>query len=107
MLKTRTKIFVALSTLFIWLGFGTLSYHYIERWNWVVSFYFSVTTLTTVGYGDLYPTTDFSRLFTAFYILSGVSVVLASLGIIGSRYLENRERILMDNLSNKNDQTTK
>lgn len=101
MLKTRTKIVVALSTLFIWLSFGTMSYHYIEHWTWVASFYFSVTTLTTVAYGDLHPTTEFSRLFTAFYILSGVSVVLASLGVIGSQYIESRERVILERATDK------
>lgn len=107
MLRTRTKIFVALSTLVIWLGFGTVSYYYIEHWSWVESFYFSVTTLTTVAYGDLHPTTEFSRLFTSFYILSGVSVVLASLGVIGSQYIENRERLILERMNTKDEKIIK
>ncbi|MBR9701899.1 two pore domain potassium channel family protein [Candidatus Pacearchaeota archaeon] len=63
----------------------------LENWSFIKSFYFSVTTLTTVGYGDMYPTSDASRLFTALYIIVGVAVVLASLAIIGSKYLEIRE----------------
>ena len=30
---------------------GTLVYHLLEDWSWVDSLYFSVVTLTTVGYG--------------------------------------------------------
>jgi len=84
----------ASSTIIIFIGGGTLIYHALEKWSWVESLYFSITSLTTVGYGDIAPTTDLSRLFTCFYLITGVGVVVASLGIIGSRYLERRDRKL-------------
>ena len=86
----QAHVVAAISTLFFWLGVGTLAYRYIEHWGWIKAFYFSVTTLTTVGMGDLYPTTDFSRLFTAIYILLGVGVVLASVSVIGADLLARR-----------------
>jgi len=61
------------------LATGTLVYHYVEDWSWVDSFYFSSVALTTVGFGDLVPTTDASKLFTVFYIFSGVSLIGAVL----------------------------
>ena len=36
------------------------------------SFYFSVVTLATVGYGDFTPQTDAGKLFTAVYVLVGI-----------------------------------
>ncbi len=75
---------------------GTFTYHFLEGWSFVAAFYFSVTTLTTVGYGDLVPTSDFSRLLTAIYVLIGVSISVTALGIIGTRYLERREERLRD-----------
>lgn len=63
---------------------GTLSYHYIEGWSWVDAAYFSVITLTTIGYGDFSPQTTFGKIFTIFYILIGVGVVL---GFINTIYL--------------------
>ena len=44
------------------------------------AFYFSVTTMTTVGYGDFSPKTLGSRLFTTVYIAAGVMVIFAFLG---------------------------
>lgn len=85
------EIAAALIALLGLLGLGTITFHYLENWNWINSFYFSVVTLATVGYGDLTPTTDIAKLFTAFYILLGATIALASLGIIGTRYLEMRE----------------
>jgi len=51
--------------------------------------------LTTVGYGDLVPTTDVARLFTAIYILVGVVTVFASSGIIGTELIKTREQKLI------------
>ncbi|MFH1237209.1 MAG: potassium channel family protein [Candidatus Aenigmatarchaeota archaeon] len=95
-LRMDTKIAAAVSAVAALLLFGTFVYHFMENWSWIQSFYFSVTTLSTVGYGDIYPTTELSRLFTAIYILTGVAIVLASLEIIGTTYITRREtQILM------------
>jgi len=57
------------------LALGTVVYHLIEGWSWVDSFYFSSVAVTTVGFGDLTPTTDASKLFTVFYIFSGMTLI--------------------------------
>lgn len=54
---------------------GTLAYSVIEDWSLVDSFYFSSVALTVVGFGDLEPSTDFSKIFTVFYIFTGVAIV--------------------------------
>ena len=54
---------------------GTLVYSVIEDWSLVDSFYFSSVALTVVGFGDLTPSTDLSKIFTVFYIFSGVAIV--------------------------------
>ena len=56
---------------------GTVVYHLLEDWSWVDSLDFSEVTLTTVGYGDLRPTTDLSKLFTVVYLVSGMSLLAA------------------------------
>ena len=60
---------------------ATVVYHLLEDWSWVDSFYFSTVAVTTVGFGDLTPTTDASKLFTVFYILAGVSVITTYLHV--------------------------
>ena len=57
------------------LAMGTVIYHLIEGWSWVDSFYFSSVAVTTVGFGDLTPSTDASKLFTVFYIFSGMTLI--------------------------------
>lgn len=57
------------------LAVGTVVYHLLEDWSWVDSLYFSTVAVTTVGFGDLTPSTDGSKLFTVLYIVSGISIV--------------------------------
>jgi len=64
------------------LATGTYFYHLFEKWRWLDAFYFSVTTLTTVGYGDFYPRTDSGKIFTIIYIFLGVGVILSFINTV-------------------------
>ena len=92
--KLKTQILATVTTGGVFLGIGTVAFQQLEGWTWIESFYFSVTALTTVGFGDLHPTTDVSRLFASVYILIGVAIVLSSLGMLGTRYLHYREHVI-------------
>jgi voltage-gated potassium channel len=67
---------VLLSLLLI--GAGTWFYAATEGWSVVDALYFSVVTLTTIGFGDVVPTRDVTKVFTVAYSLLGIGV-LASL----------------------------
>jgi hypothetical protein len=56
---------------------GTVFYRAVEDWGWVDSLYFTVITLTTVGYGDLNPTTPGSKIFTVVFILIGIGLLVS------------------------------
>lgn len=56
---------------------GTVFYWRVEDWTPFESLYFSVITLTTVGYGDLAPVTGLGRAFTMAYVLLGLGVIVA------------------------------
>ena len=105
----RRTIFVVIASVFgSLLIVGTFAYHFLEDWSWVESFYFTVCTLTTIGYGDFSPTSDASRLFTAVFALVGVGVAFGSFGALGALYLRRGERMLMRlSGSNKGPQETK
>lgn len=57
------------------LGIGILFYHVVEKLSLVDSLYFSVITLTTVGYGDITPHTTIGKIFTVFYVLIGIAII--------------------------------
>lgn len=75
-----------LFTTVIVLGAGTLVYHYLEEWSWIDSLYFSVITLTTIGYGDFAPATDEGKLFTIFYIVVGLGIILSFINTVYKHY---------------------
>ena len=89
--KISTYFIAAASALVSLLIIGTVAYHFLEKWTWIDALYFTVATLATVGYGDLHPGSEMSRLFTVFFILAGVSISIAAVTIIGGRYLSRRE----------------
>jgi voltage-gated potassium channel len=48
--------------------------------------YFSFITLTSIGFGDIYPITDMSRLVVAFFGMAGQFYMVAVVGIIISKF---------------------
>ena len=49
-------------------------YHYAEGWIWEDSVYFTTSTITTVGYGDLVPHSYYGRLITIPLMWIGIAV---------------------------------
>ena len=79
--------------IMLYLAVSVVAYSFIlENWSIIDSLYFSIVTFSTVGYGDLTPTNDLSRLFTALYALIGVSCLGIALGILGSNLMESEAR---------------
>lgn len=73
-LKDHNYKVLAVSAVFL-IAAGTLVFSYLEDWSIVDSLYFSVVTVTTVGFGDLTPDTDGAKLFTVLYIVVGISII--------------------------------
>ncbi len=71
---------------------GTCVYHFAEGWSWIDSAYFSVITLSTVGYGDFYPQTDIGKLFTIFYIIIGIGIILSFINSLYHHYTDQRSK---------------
>jgi hypothetical protein len=73
----------ALRSAALLLATGVIFYCIVEHWSFVDSLYFCVTTLTTVGFGNPAPSTDLGKLFTVFFVLSGVGMFLAVINAVG------------------------
>ena len=79
---------------------GTWFYHAVEGWSWLDAFYFSVITLTTVGYGDFSPQTAVGKIFTVVYIVLGLGV-LSSFLLLLANYQPTDSPTLLSRLKNR------
>ncbi|BCS91138.1 MAG: calcium-gated potassium channel MthK [Candidatus Micrarchaeota archaeon] len=52
--------------------------------SFITALYFTITTLSTVGYGDIVPVSNIARLYVIFLILVGMGVFLGALSIIAN-----------------------
>jgi voltage-gated potassium channel len=90
---------------------GVIGYQLIEGWSFFDSLYMTVTTLATVGFGEVHPLSAPGRAFTIFLILVGVGalsygisagiafVVEGSLtGIIGKKKMESEIKALREHV---------
>jgi voltage-gated potassium channel Kch len=69
---------------------GTLFYRQVEGWSFLDSLYFSDVTLTTVGYGDLSPSTAAGKVFTILYVFVGLGIVLGFVNAVAERSQERQ-----------------
>ena len=73
---------------------GTLFYwRFEDGWSVIDALYFCVVTLTTVGFGDLHPTSSGTQLFTIVYILTGLGILVALLSSVAQKYLEQKAEV--------------
>lgn len=70
---------------------GSVFYRFVEDLTWIDSLYFSVITLTTVGYGDFSPATTPGKVFTMFYVLVGIGIFVALVTQIAGHLVEARK----------------
>ncbi len=87
----RDRAFRAMTILLVfWIGVGTACYSLLEHWDIIDALYFSVVTLTTIGYGDFSPETDSGKLFTVFFAPTGIGVFVAFSARIAQIVLSKR-----------------
>ncbi|MDA1235727.1 MAG: NAD-binding protein [Acidobacteria bacterium] len=109
MSRPAKQMFLIVGLLSAVLAMGTVGYHFVEGWSWFDSYYMALTSLTTVGYEELYPLTHNGRIFTSVLLIVGVTVVFTAIGIMGDLVIQlelgnhfGRRRTLrmLENISN-------
>jgi voltage-gated potassium channel len=67
---------------------GIAGFHLIEGWTYFDGFYMVLTTITSIGYGEIHPLSHAGRLFNSFIIITGVGLVLLLVGGASRTLLE-------------------
>jgi len=74
--------------LVLTLSIGTCGFVLIEHYPWFDAFYMTLTTITTVGYGEIRALSRAGRVFNSFLILFGVTVMLLAVGAMTQTVIE-------------------
>ncbi len=93
----RSQFLVITIVSVVLLIVGTVFYHFIEELKWLDALYFSVITLTTVGYGDFSPQTDIGKLFTIFYIIGGIGIIFGFMNAFYEKRIEKMNQFRKKN----------
>lgn len=87
----RSRIYTALILLVFILLIGVFGYRFISEYSWVDALYMTVITMTTVGFGEVTPLDNESKIFTIFLILASVIIVGYALSIITEYILSKND----------------
>lgn len=88
----KTKIYTAIFLLVVMLLIGVFGYMFISNYSFIDALYMTIITMTTVGFGEVVPLDDQSKIFTIFLILASVVIVGYALSII-TEYILSRDHI--------------
>jgi hypothetical protein len=80
------KFTFAITLFLILLVGGTYVYSSVEDWRYIDAAYFTVATVTTVGYGDFVPITDTGKIFTMFFSFLGIGMTLYFFTLFGKYF---------------------
>ena len=82
-MKVRHNLLMAVSFFVVSIVIGGYIYSVLEGWRLLDSLYFTVMTITTIGFGDFVPLTDAGKIFTMFFSFFGIAAAFYFLGLIG------------------------
>lgn len=88
---TRYRAYTLVGMVASVIAVGTVFFRYVEGWSWLDSYFFTVVTLSTVGYGELVPATAIGKIGTTIFILTGLGIFAAAIQQFGHYAIRKRE----------------
>ena len=83
-----SKFWFALIVFVVLLVLGAQMYHVAEGWSYFDSFYFTVVTATTIGYGDFSPQTQTGKIITMVFPFIAIGLAFYLFSITGKYVLK-------------------
>jgi hypothetical protein len=90
----KTRIIIVLTVLFIIVMGGALGFIILEDRTFLDALYFSVVTISTVGYGDIFPVTTGGKILAMALIVIGVGTFLTVTANAVQMLLQRRQEHL-------------
>ncbi len=92
----NSKITIALLLLLLVFSTGIFGFRFFSEYTWIDSFYMTVITITTVGYGVLKPLSPQEKIFVSLLIISSIFIVGYAISVITEYILSKNIGILRE-----------
>jgi voltage-gated potassium channel len=91
MQRTERSLIIPIVVLLILYFVSIAFFHYVEGWSYLDAAYFTTSTISTVGYGDITPHTDYGKLGSIALTFVGVGLalyVITHLGMLREKKID-------------------
>src|SRR6266404_4524155 len=88
-MRLRRRIILLSALLVVVFIAGTIGFVWIEHWTPFEGFYMTLTTLTTIGYGETHTLSHRGRIFNVGLIVVGFTTLFALVGTFTEWVLQN------------------
>ncbi len=97
--EKKSELIVTVFVTFLILLIASFLIFYVEGEeqpekfpNILSALWWAVATLTTVGYGDIYPVTGLGKLISSFIAILGIGIIALPTGIISSGFIDKIQK---------------
>ncbi len=92
-MNMKYKVIFVVSLILVPISFGVIGYMSIEKASFLDALFMTITTVATVGYGEVFPLSNGGRIFTILLILTNLGVFAYALTLL-SRFLVEGQFII-------------
>jgi len=88
MSRLARRFLILFAAVLTTLTIGTIGFSVIDHYPPFDAFYMTLTTMTTVGYGEIHPLSHTGRIFNSFLIFFGVTTIFIAIGAMTQTIVE-------------------
>ncbi|MBP7835059.1 two pore domain potassium channel family protein [Candidatus Saccharibacteria bacterium] len=92
-------LILLLSLIFV----SVIFFHEVEGWDYLNSYYYTIVTVATVGYGDYTPKTDVGKIGATVLIIVGIGLFSTFISLLVKRRalktIERRDKKILKKIS--------